>query len=62
MPLLGQVPIDQQVREGGDAGTPVVLSAPQSAAARALDAVAERLAQRQSSLVGRSLGLTPTGR
>ena len=26
VPLLGQVPIDQQVREGGDAGAPVVLS------------------------------------
>jgi ATP-binding protein involved in chromosome partitioning len=62
VPLLGQIPIDQQVREGGDEGTPVVLRDPGSAAACALDEVAGRLAKRQSSLVGRSLGLTPTAR
>jgi ATP-binding protein involved in chromosome partitioning len=62
VPLLGQVPIDQLVREGGDAGTPIVLSAPDSPAATALRGVAEALAQRQDSLVGRSLGLTPTAR
>ena len=28
VPLLGQVPIDSRVREGGDDGTPIVLSAP----------------------------------
>ena len=33
VPLLGQIPIDQRVREGGDAGAPVVLSAPDSPAA-----------------------------
>jgi ATP-binding protein involved in chromosome partitioning len=62
VPLLGQVPIDQRVREGGDEGAPVVLRDPSSAAAVALNAVADRLAKRQSSLVGRSLGLTPTAR
>ena len=36
VPLLGQIPIDQPVREGGDAGAPVVLSAPDSPAAAAL--------------------------
>jgi ATP-binding protein involved in chromosome partitioning len=62
VPLLGQIPIDQQVREGGDDGTPIVLSNPGSSAAKALEAVADRLAQRQSSLVGRSLGLAPAAR
>ena len=62
VPLLGQIPIDQQVREGGDDGAPVVLSHPSSSAAQALSAVADRLAKRQTSLVGRSLGLTPTAR
>ena len=57
--LLGQIPIDQQVREGGDAGAPVVLTAPDSPAAVALQGVADALAARQTSLVGRSLGLTP---
>ncbi len=60
VPLLGQIPIDTQVREGGDDGQPVVLAAPGSAAAVALNAIADRLAQRQSSLVGRSLGLAPS--
>jgi ATP-binding protein involved in chromosome partitioning len=59
VPLLGQVPIDQAVRQGGDDGTPVVLSDPGSAAATALNAVADALAKRQHSLVGRSLGLAP---
>jgi ATP-binding protein involved in chromosome partitioning len=62
VPLLGQVPIDPRVREGGDAGEPVVLAAPESPAARALRSVADALAQRQTSLVGRSLGLAPTRR
>ena len=57
VPLLGQIPLDQRVREGGDDGSPIVLSDPDSAAARALAQVADRLAQRQNSLVGRPLGL-----
>ncbi|HEY7813711.1 MAG TPA: P-loop NTPase [Nakamurella sp.] len=60
VPLLGQVPIDQRLREGGDDGRPIVLHHPDSPAAEALHAVAENLARRQGSLVGRSLGLTPS--
>ncbi|WP_349259835.1 Mrp/NBP35 family ATP-binding protein [Jatrophihabitans sp.] len=59
VPLLGQVPIDQLVREGGDDGTPVILRSPESPAAVALRGVADALAARQQSIVGRSLGLTP---
>ncbi len=59
VPLLGQIPIDQRVREGGDAGSPVVIDAPESPAAQALQAVADLLAGRQHSIVGRSLGLAP---
>ncbi|MGI8761066.1 MAG: Mrp/NBP35 family ATP-binding protein [Jatrophihabitantaceae bacterium] len=59
VPLLGQIPIDQRIREGGDSGTPVVVSAPDSPAAVALREIAGKLAQRQHSLVGRSLGLAP---
>ena len=61
VPLLGQIPLDPRVREGGDAGTPVVLTARESPAATALRQVAETLAARQRSLVGRSLGLAPVG-
>ncbi len=62
VPLLGQIPIDQEVREGGDNGRPVILTAPESPAAQALQKVADTLAGRARSLVGRSLGLTPAGR
>ena len=59
IPLLGQIPMDSEVRIGGDDGLPVVLAQPESAAAQALSAIADQLAKRQSSLVGRSLGLAP---
>ena len=42
-PLLGQVPIDQTVREWGDKGTPVVQAAPASSVAQAFVQIAERL-------------------
>jgi ATP-binding protein involved in chromosome partitioning len=62
VPLLGQVPIDVRLREGGDAGRPLVLEDPSSPAARVLLDVAERLSVRSRGLAGRSLGLTPAGR
>jgi len=62
VPLLGQIPLDVRVREGGDDGTPVVLSAPDSAAAVALRGVARTLGRRALGLVGRSLGLSSVAR
>ncbi|MFJ6199731.1 Mrp/NBP35 family ATP-binding protein [Micromonospora sp. NPDC092111] len=62
VPLLGQIPMDTRVREGGDAGTPIVLSEPEAPAARALHQVADRLAVRRESLLGKPLGLKPAGR
>jgi ATP-binding protein involved in chromosome partitioning len=62
VPLLGQIPLDTRVREAGDAGTPIVLADPEAPAAKALDAVADRLAIRRESLVGKPLGLTVTAR
>jgi ATP-binding protein involved in chromosome partitioning len=61
VPLLGQIPLDPRVRETGDAGTPIVLSDPTCAAARALIAVADALAVRRESLAGKPLGLRPAG-
>ncbi|CCQ15440.1 putative Mrp family protein [Rhodococcus sp. AW25M09] len=57
VPLLGQIPLDTAVREGGDAGMPIVLSDPESPAALALEAVAAKLAVRERGLVGMSLGI-----
>jgi ATP-binding protein involved in chromosome partitioning len=62
VPLLGQIPLDVALREGGDSGRPVVLDAPDSAGAVALRAVASSLSKRARGLAGRSLGLTPVGR
>jgi len=45
VPLLGEIPLDAAVREGGDTGRPVVFTHPESAAAAALREVAERLRQ-----------------
>ncbi|WP_285550976.1 Mrp/NBP35 family ATP-binding protein [Actinoplanes regularis] len=57
VPLLGQIPLDTRVREAGDAGTPIVLADPSAPAAKALDEVADKLAVRRESLVGKPLGL-----
>ncbi|PWJ24315.1 ATP-binding protein involved in chromosome partitioning [Branchiibius hedensis] len=62
VPLLGQIPLDTRLREGGDAGAPVVLSAPDSPAAVVLRGIAKQLGQKARGLAGRSLGLTPAGR
>jgi ATP-binding protein involved in chromosome partitioning len=59
VPLLGQIPLDTRVRESGDAGTPIVLAAPDTPAATALAEVASRLAVRRESLIGKPLGLSP---
>jgi ATP-binding protein involved in chromosome partitioning len=59
VPLLGSVPIDPRLREGGDAGVPIVVADPQSPAAQALVSIAQELGGRPRSLVGRPLTLTP---
>ncbi len=41
--FLGQIPLDQSIREGGDAGTPIVLSQPNSQAARVFRDIAQKL-------------------
>ncbi len=51
-PLLGQIPIDQSVREWGDRGTPVVQAAPFSPIARAYVEMAERLVDHIAATVG----------
>jgi ATP-binding protein involved in chromosome partitioning len=45
LPLLGRVPLDPAVRSAGDEGAPTVLSAPDSGAGRALQEVADRVAE-----------------
>jgi ATP-binding protein involved in chromosome partitioning len=62
VPLLGQVPLDLRLREGGDSGRPLVLDDPDAPAAAVMQEIADRLGTRARGLVGRSLGLSPAGR
>jgi ATP-binding protein involved in chromosome partitioning len=48
VPFLGRVPIYQPIREGSDSGVPLVVSEPDSPAARAFMAAAERAAAQVS--------------
>src|SRR5678816_2336723 len=48
VPLLGRLPIYQPIREGGDAGVPLVIGEPASSAARSFLTVAERTAAQVS--------------
>lgn len=59
--LLGEVPLDPRLRECADAGTPVVVAAPDTAAAREISTVARSLSRRPRGLAGRHLGVTPAG-
>jgi ATP-binding protein involved in chromosome partitioning len=59
VPLLGQIPLDPAVREGGDDGTPVVLTHPDSPGALVLRDIARLLGARKRGLVGKPLGVTP---
>jgi len=59
VPLLGQVPLDMRLREGGDNGTPLVLDDPSSPAALQLAKIADALSSRGRGLAGRMLNLSP---
>ncbi len=62
VPLLGSIPLDPRLREGGDVGEPIVAADPMSPASRVLHGIAGTLAARGRGLAGRQLGLSPTGR
>jgi ATP-binding protein involved in chromosome partitioning len=52
---LGSIPLDLELREAGDRGEPVVESRPESEAARAIGALAERIAVPKPGRVQRPL-------
>ncbi|HEV3173481.1 MAG TPA: P-loop NTPase [Actinocrinis sp.] len=62
VPLLGQVPIDMRLREGGDNGEPLVLADADAPAAAVLISIADRLSSRARGLVGMSLSVSPAAR
>jgi ATP-binding protein involved in chromosome partitioning len=58
VPLLASIPISIALREGGDAGRPIVLANPEDPAAVAIAGIADALATRARGLSGRKLGLS----
>ena len=62
VPVLGSVPLDMSLREGGDDGKPVVEADPTSPSATALKEIADRIDGRGRNLAGLQLGLTPSNK
>ncbi|MBR8741741.1 Mrp/NBP35 family ATP-binding protein [Nocardiopsis sp. MG754419] len=62
IPLLGQVPLDTRLREGGDEGRPLVLTTPDSEAGQVITTIAEKLVAKPRGLAGMQLGISPAGR
>jgi ATP-binding protein involved in chromosome partitioning len=62
VPVLGRIPIDTSLREGGDVGKPIVDADPTAPAAGVLTEIATQLAGRGRGLAGLQLGLTPTNK
>ena len=59
VPFLGTIPIDPRVREGGDQGTPIVVSHPDSDVGLALTSVAEQIAAKVSVLAFQQSNIIP---
>ncbi len=62
VPVLGEIPIDVSLREGGDVGKPIVESDPTAPGALVLSGIARTLAGRGRGLAGMQLGLSPTAK
>jgi ATP-binding protein involved in chromosome partitioning len=60
VPLLAEVPLMKPLREGGDEGTPIVVSDPDSPASVALIDAATTIARTSKTRVGKPLTLRPT--
>jgi len=59
VPFIGCIPMDPQVRVGGDSGRPIVVTRPESATALALVAIAKSVAARLSVLALQGSGGIP---
>ena len=58
IPFLGRIPLDPAIREGGDAGRPIVVSDPNSPLTLAFQGVAEALLTRVRELTSEPAGAT----
>jgi ATP-binding protein involved in chromosome partitioning len=59
VPVLGRIPFDPRLREGGDSGQPLVVAEPDAPASRALVEIADFLGARPRGLAGMQLGISP---
>jgi len=59
VPFIGAIPIDPAVREGGDLGTPVILSKPESIVSQTLNSIAEDIAAKISVAAMQSENVIP---
>ncbi len=59
VPFLGRVPLEAEVRKGGDYGRPVVITQPESEAGRAFFSLAQTVAARASMLMLQSADVIP---
>ncbi len=60
MPLLASIPLSPALREGGDAGEPIVSTESDDVAATTIRDLASTLARRGRGLSGRSLPMSLT--
>lgn len=60
VPLMASIPLDPDLRVGGDVGNPIAVSQPDSPAGVALGTLADQLVTRRQSLAGRPLNLGVT--
>jgi ATP-binding protein involved in chromosome partitioning len=58
VPLVGKIPFDIELRQGGDSGAPIVWEKPDSQAAQQFFSIVDQLAPRKKSLLGVRLGVT----
>ena len=58
VPLVGKIPFDGDLREGGDIGEPIIWRRPDSPAAQEFFSIVDQLAPRKKSLLGVRLGVS----
>jgi ATP-binding protein involved in chromosome partitioning len=60
IPLMGRIPFDVRLREGGDKGLPLVVNDAMAPASLAIAAIAAKVASKPRGLAGMNLGISPT--
>jgi ATP-binding protein involved in chromosome partitioning len=59
VPFLGRIPLDAEVRKGGDYGRPIAVTAPDSEAGQAFNVLAKNIAARASVLMLQNMNVIP---